>query len=77
MNDFGYSRSHGTAQKDLDAIITGGWDLVVAFSSNVVYCNLYISPGLMFCFWGYFSRSLYIVYIKAISSFDVIICFEL
>ncbi len=33
---------------------------------------------LAYCFvFGHFSRSLYIVYIKAISSFVVIICFEL
>ncbi len=32
---FGYSRSHGAAQKVLDTIIAGGWDLV--FFSNVIY----------------------------------------
>ncbi len=32
---FGYSRSHGAAQKDLDTIIAGGWDLV--FFSNLIY----------------------------------------
>jgi len=34
--NFEYSRSHGAAQKDLDAIITGGWDLVFwGFSSQI------------------------------------------
>ncbi len=40
--DLGYSRSHGTAQKDLETIITGGWDLVVVVFFPLK-CNLYIS----------------------------------
>ncbi len=50
--DFRYSRSHGTAHMYLDTMIAGGWDLVVVVFSNLIYCNLYISPGLMFFFLG-------------------------
>ncbi len=47
-------RSHGAAQKDLDA--------GEPFFSSQIYCNLYISPGLMFCFWLFFKIFVYCLY---------------
>ncbi len=39
--------SHGAALKHLDTIIAGD---KFFFFSNLIDCNVYISPGLMFCF---------------------------
>ncbi len=56
------------AQKHLDTIIAG--EIIISIFYNLIDCNVYIFPGLIL-FFGYFSRSLYIVYIKAISSFEL------
>ncbi len=40
--------SHGAAQKHLDTIIAG--EIIISIFYNLIDCNLYISPGLMFCF---------------------------
>ncbi len=61
-------------KKDLDTIIAGGWDL---FFLKFNLLSFIYFPGLMFCFFDYFSRYLYIIYIKARSSFVVIIFVEL